>query len=160
MMTIPIVSILLLLVFVSVHGNSTVEADINEAPGILGYPGRRRTHEHLPKFSKKEKGKGKGKGEVYVEIDGYTWVYEQKSHKKSKSSKKDKKDKKEKYVYYVTRMPTEAPVHSFPTNKNETNSHSDDIHSSSKSGSEDCPRKSNKLEEIIGVPKISYFILF
>ena len=137
-MTALVVLIVFLFTILRVSGKPTIETNIDGVSITSGYPGRsRRTHSHLPKFSKKDK--GKGKGAVYIEDDEYVWVYETKSSK-SKSSKKD--SKKEKYVR-ATRKPTEAQ---FPTISPPPSS-MDKSHSKSGSSSEDCPRKSNKFKE-------------
>lgn len=150
-MTALVVLIALLLAILSVSGRPTIETNIGGVPITSGYPGRsRRTHSHLPKFSKKDHGKGKGKGAVYVEDDEYVWVYEKKSSK-SKSSKKD--SKKEKYVR-VTRKPTEAQ---FPTVSPPPMS-TDKSRSKSGSSSEDCPRKFNKFKENLSAKKL--FVIY
>lgn len=146
--------LVLALTLVCVSGNHAVESEKHKLPGVSGYPGRqRRTHSHLPLFSKKDKGKGKGSFSTETNDE---WVWITKSDKKSKSSKSEKKDKKGKSgkYYWVTRGPTANPAARVPTvspspgsksggkgsKSIKSSSRSDDIHSSD---SEDCPRKYN-----------------
>ena len=83
-MRVIIVSFLLLVTVVNARGNhASSEIDSDELPGVFGFPGRgRKTHSHLPLFSKKESGKGKGSS-MYYEYYG-------KGSKGHKSRKKDK----------------------------------------------------------------------
>ncbi len=155
-MTRLLVSTLLLFVLYSVSATPTIETNFNGVPVSSGYPGRsRRTHSHLPKFSKNAK--GKGKGAIRVQDNEYVWVYEKKSSKESKSKKSKKGGKKEKYVR-TTRKPTVPP---FPTVSPAPSSVSDkdsqDIHSGS--DSEDCPRKSNIFNEYSVFKELLEFIL-
>mmetsp|Transcript_36400 Transcript_36400/g.39478 ORF Transcript_36400/g.39478 Transcript_36400/m.39478 type:complete len:526 (-) Transcript_36400:64-1641(-) len=92
----------------------------NELPRTYSSQRRRRTHAHLPTFSKKDKEngkavaaymirdeeysrgkwKGKGKGHSYYNYYHHKGKSDKKSKKQDKSYKKDKKDPKKHYGYY------------------------------------------------------------
>lgn len=109
----------------------------NELPHTSSSQRRRRTHAHLPTFSKKDKEngkavadeeysrgqwKGRGKGFIYYNYYHHKGKSDKKSKKQDKSYKKDKKDSKKhksRYYYYVpksvlrkTRKPTRKPTSS------------------------------------------------
>jgi len=144
-MRVIIVSFLLLVTVVNARGNhASSEIDSDELPGVFGFPGRgRKTHSHLPLFSKKESGKGKGSS-MYYEYYGKGSKGYKSSKKDKKSEKKDKKEKYEKYYYWEqptsSRKPTVKPASSpMPTPTDKTGSGSEDFHPTNGSSSEDCP---------------------
>jgi hypothetical protein len=159
-------SLQLLVTVVNVRGyHATSEIDNVQLPGVFDFPGRgRRTHSHLPLFSKNESGKGKGNG-MYYEYYGKGSKAYKSSKKDKKSEKKDKKEKYEKYYYWEqptsSRKPTVNPASSpMPTPTDKTGSGSEDFHPTNGSSSEDCPRKYNSFSEMTEAPEFWLSLYF